>query len=70
MQFLNLASNQIRDRGIVTLVEYLVSPKCVLLELSLSGNKINNEGIETLALFLEKNKTLSLLDISRNEFGD
>lgn len=50
------------------LVEYLVSPKCSLLELSLSGNKLNNEGIETLAGFLEKNKTLRLLDISRNEF--
>lgn len=68
--YLNLASNSIRDKGIVKLVEYLVKPKCTLLELSLQGNKINNEGMEILAGFLAKNKSLKMLDLGKNEFSD
>ena len=68
--YLNLSHNQIKDKGLAELVKYLVSAKCTLIELSLSSNKIGNEGIEMLSGFLKLNKTLKMLDISKNEFSD
>jgi Ran GTPase-activating protein (RanGAP) involved in mRNA processing and transport len=41
-----------------------------LTELCLSFNKINNQGISQLSGFLADNKTLKVLDISRNLFTD
>ena len=39
-------------------------------ELSLMGNKINNEGVRTLSEFIKINKSLQMLDLGRNMFGD
>lgn len=49
---------------------YLCSPDCALVELSLMGNKINNDGIKFLAEFVKINKSLKMLDLGRNMFGD
>jgi len=60
----------IRDVGLRSLVSYLSSSSCGLIELSLMGNKINNEGINILSEFIKPNTSLKMLDISKNAYGD
>lgn len=70
IKYLNLSQNSIRDVGLKTLVNYLSLPECTLVELSLMGNKVNNEGIHILSEFIRPNKSLKMLDISKNSYGD
>jgi Ran GTPase-activating protein (RanGAP) involved in mRNA processing and transport len=70
IKFLNLGSNCIKDKGIKHLVDFLNTPSCQVAELSLNGNKINNEGISQLAAIIPVNKTLTMLDVGKNEFSD
>jgi len=70
IKFLNLSQNMIRDVGLRSLVTYLSRESCVLQELSLMGNKINNEGIHILSEFIKPNKSLKMLDISKNAYSD
>lgn len=70
IKYLNLSQNSIRDVGLRPLVNYLSLPDCTLIELSLMGNKINNEGIHLLSEFVKPNKSLKMLDISKNSYGD
>lgn len=60
----------IRDVGLRSLVAFLSHENCVLQELSLMGNKINNEGIHILSEFIKPNKSLKMLDISKNAYSD
>jgi len=34
------------------------------------GNKINNDGIKTFSEFVKVNKSLKMLDLGRNMFGE
>jgi Ran GTPase-activating protein (RanGAP) involved in mRNA processing and transport len=70
IKFLNLAQNTFKDVGLKTFVQYLNNSDCGLVELSLMGNKINNEGIKILSEFVKVNKSLKMLDLGRNMFGD
>lgn len=70
IKYLNLSQNNFRDIGMRNFVQYLSSPDCPLIELSLMGNKINNDGMKFLSEFLKPNSSLRMLDISRNSFSD
>jgi Ran GTPase-activating protein (RanGAP) involved in mRNA processing and transport len=48
----------------------LNQPTCQVQELSLNGNKINSEGINIFAGIVAHNKSLTMLDIGKNEFSD
>ncbi len=70
IKYLNLSQNNFRDIGLRNFVQYLSSPDCPLVELSLMGNKINNDGMKFLAEFIKPNTSLKMLDLSRNAFSD
>jgi Ran GTPase-activating protein (RanGAP) involved in mRNA processing and transport len=70
IRFLNLGTNAIKEKGLSNLVAFLNQQTCQVQELSLNGNKINSEGINIFAGIVAVNKSLTMLDIGKNEFSD
>lgn len=70
IKYLNLANNLIKNAAMTPLADYLSDDKCKLEELSLSGNKIDGNGIAKFSKFVANNKSLIMLDISKNPYND
>jgi hypothetical protein len=68
---LNIAGNNVGDKGVKTIVEALQANKNTALAiLNICGNSISNEGAEAVADLLRTNKTLTTVDLSWNNIAD
>ncbi|XP_041070940.1 NACHT, LRR and PYD domains-containing protein 3-like [Carcharodon carcharias] len=67
---LDLADNNLQDKGAILLCNALKAEQCSLQMLSLGGNKLTASCCKDLAEVLEQNKTLVELDLSNNRIGE
>lgn len=69
LKFLSLQGNPIGDKGVVALVEILKS-KVVFTHLVLNECGIGEKGLVALSGIIFRNKSLRILDLRYNHFGD
>ena len=70
MRELDLSDNQIVDRGVEILTDFLLSERCVLEKLHLGSNGITDRGANSLSNMLKKNRSLTHLMLNRNSIGN
>lgn len=70
LQTLYLHSNRLSDKGIYTLAELLTSNNHALKILGLNSTGLTDVGAEDLGVMLQKNSTLTHLELEANDIGD
>lgn len=63
---LNLYNNDIYNNELISIFKFLIKEDCKLTELNISYNIFEDEGVIKLVKVLEKNKSLTILDLLLN----
>lgn len=70
LRWLDLGSNDVRERGAVAIGEAIECPGVRISRLTLRGNGILSEGMDRLGQGVAMSQTLRRIDLAHNGFGD